>query len=87
MVNYLIKAFVLLVLEMGATKEIFEKIKKLPFIESIAVVTGIYDVIIEVRVESLDQLYELTYQDFVAIKGIKEMTTFIVEKEILLDEG
>lgn len=82
----MIKAYILLTLSQCETSAIFENLKQLPHIESIAVVAGIYDVVIKVKVETLDQLYDLTYTNFSRIPGIKEMTTFIVEKEIIPEE-
>ncbi len=81
----MIKAYILLTLTMGDTKEALQELKKLG-IETIAVVAGIYDVILTVKVETLEELYDLTYVKLCSIKGIKETNTFIVEKEIRPEE-
>ncbi|MHA1131403.1 MAG: Lrp/AsnC ligand binding domain-containing protein [Candidatus Helarchaeota archaeon] len=78
----MIKAYVLLTLGMGHTKEVLKKLKAIEEIESIAVVAGVYDIILTVQVTDLEALYELTYIKL-EIEDIKETTTFIVEKEII----
>ncbi len=78
----MIKAYILLTLSMGNTKAVLNKLKEIDAIESIAVVAGIYDVILTVKVKDLEALYELTYIQL-EIEGIKETTTFVVEKEII----
>jgi len=67
---------------MGHTKEVLKKLKAIEEIESIAVVAGVYDIILTVQVTDLEALYELTYIKL-EIEDIKETTTFIVEKEII----
>jgi DNA-binding Lrp family transcriptional regulator len=78
----MIKVYILLTLSMGNTKAVLNKLKEIDTIESIAVVAGIYDIILTVKVKDLEALYELTYIQL-EIEGIKETTTFVVEKEII----
>ena len=82
----MIKAYVLLTLTMGDTRETLEQIKQIEHIESIAVVSGIYDVVLTVNVKDLEELYELTYIKLCTIEGISKTTTFVVEKEIIPEE-
>ncbi|HUY01598.1 MAG TPA: Lrp/AsnC ligand binding domain-containing protein [Candidatus Deferrimicrobium sp.] len=82
----MIKAYILLTLTMGQTQSVIDALKKLKNIESISVVTGSFDVVLKVSVETLDELYKVTYIDLSDTKGIKEITTFIVEKEIIPEE-
>ena len=82
----MIKAYVLLTLTMGDTTKALKEIKKIEHINSIAVVAGIYDVVLTVTVKNLEELYDLTYVKLCTITGIKETTTFIVEKEIIPEE-
>ena len=86
MVILMVKAYVFLTLTMGDTKPVFKELKQIENIESIAVVAGVYDVILRVNVKDLEELYELTYVDISKIAGIKETTTFVVEKEIKPEE-
>ncbi|MHA1835370.1 MAG: Lrp/AsnC family transcriptional regulator [Candidatus Odinarchaeia archaeon] len=83
----MIKAYILLTLELGNTEHIIEEIKKIDNIESISVVTGPFDLILKVKVDNLDQLYNLTYITLSKISGIVEITTHVVEKELISDEG
>ena len=57
--------------------------KKLNNIESVAVVTGDYDIIVKARVDVLEDLMELT-DKIQLIDGIKRTTTSVIEKEITL---
>lgn len=82
----MVKAYIFLTLAMGDTKPVFKELKQIENIESIAVVAGVYDVILRVNVKDLEELYELTYVDISKIAGIKETTTFVVEKEIKPEE-
>jgi DNA-binding Lrp family transcriptional regulator len=82
----MIKAYILMTLTMGETQSVIDALKKLKHIESISVVTGAFDVVLKVHVETLDELYKVTYVDLSETKGIKEITTFIVEKEIIPEE-
>lgn len=68
---------------MGKTKQVLEEIKKLSNVESISVVTGPFDIIITISVEKLEELYDLTYIKLAEIPGINQISTHIVEKEII----
>ncbi len=83
----MIKAYVLITIQLGFTKAVLSEIKKMKNVESISVVTGEWDVVIKVHVENLDELYETTYLTLSNIKGIKDIITFIVEKEIIPEEA
>jgi len=74
-------------LEMGKTKQVLSEIKKLKNLESISVVTGPFDVVIRVEMNDLEELYELTYNTLSQIDGIKEITTHVIEKELIPSEG
>jgi DNA-binding Lrp family transcriptional regulator len=83
----MIKAYILITLDMGKTEEVLSEIKKIKNLDSIAIVTGPFDVIIRVKVNKLDDLYDLTYSTLSKIDGINELTTHIVEKELIPEEG
>jgi len=57
--------------------------KKLSDVESVAVVTGDYDIIVKAHVDTLEDLMELT-DKIQLIDGIKRTTTSVIEKEITL---
>lgn len=81
----MIKAFILLTVNVGHTQTVLDEIKKLKHLESVAVVTGEVDIVITVKVETLEDLYELSFVNLSNIKGINHVTTHIVEKEILTE--
>ncbi len=82
----MIKAYIMLNLSLGNTKKILEEIKKLEYIDSISVVTGPVDVVLTVSVNRLEELYNLTYEKLSSIQGINNISTYIVEKEMLSEE-
>lgn len=81
----MIKAFILLTVNVGYTQTVLDEIKKLKHLESVAVVTGQVDIVITVKVESLDDLYDISFVKLSNIKGIEHVTTHVVEKEILTE--
>ncbi|MFX1297159.1 MAG: Lrp/AsnC ligand binding domain-containing protein [Promethearchaeota archaeon] len=82
----MIKAYLLLTLKMGLTKQVVEEIKKIKGLESVAMVTGAFDVIVTVKVNNLEELYQLTFVTLSNIEGINNITTHIVEKEITSED-
>ena len=79
----MINAYILTVLKPGNPERIIEKMRKIENVEKISVVAGEYDIVVRVRVDSLEQLLDVTNQ-LQLIKGIEKTTTQIIEKEIAL---
>ncbi|MCD6573680.1 MAG: Lrp/AsnC ligand binding domain-containing protein [Thermoplasmata archaeon] len=77
----MIKAYILILTYVGNLKSVLNELKNLENIESIAVIAGDYDIIVKARVNSLEELMELT-DKIHAIKGVKRTNTQVVEKEI-----
>ncbi len=77
----MIKAYILILTYVGNLKTVLNELKNLENIESIAVIAGDYDIIVKARVNSLEELMELT-DKIHAIKGVKRTNTQVVEKEI-----
>ncbi|KAA0002995.1 MAG: Lrp/AsnC family transcriptional regulator [Thermoplasmata archaeon] len=78
-----IKAYILIRTYVGKLENVLIEMKKLNNIESVAVVTGDYDIIVKARVDVLEDLMELT-DKIQLIDGIKRTTTSVIEKEITL---
>jgi len=67
-------------IKLGSTNDVIKKLKQISGITSIAVITGEYDIIIQLEAESLEEMYERT-QKIHVIDGIEETTTSIIQKE------
>ena len=67
-------------IRLGTTNEVIKKLKQIPGVTSIAVITGEYDIIIQLEAKSLEIMYERT-QKIHVIDGIEETTTSIIQKE------
>ena len=77
----MIKAYILITTYVGNLKTVLEEMRKLKDIESIAVVAGDYDIIIKAKVNTLEELMELT-DKIHEIKGVKRTNTQVIEKEM-----
>ncbi len=67
-------------IKLGTTNDVVAKLKQIPGITSIAVITGEYDIIIQLESKSLEEMYERTQRIHI-IDGIEETTTSIIQKE------
>ena len=76
-------AYILIKVEIGKLQNVIENLRKLDMIESVAVTTGEYDVVVRANVETLEQLYELTTLKIHRIDGIADTITQVVEKELM----
>ena len=79
----MINAYILTVLRPGNSDKIIEKMRKIENVEKISVVAGEYDVVVRVKVDSLEKLLDVTNK-LQLINGIEKTTTQIIEKEIAL---
>ena len=74
------KAYILVTIKLGKTNEVLAKLKQIPNVTSVAVITGEYDIIIRVETNTMDEMYNRT-QEIHLIDGIIETTTSIIQKE------
>ena len=79
----MINAYILLSMRTGNSDKTLKEMRKLERVEKISVVAGEYDVVVRVRVETLEQLLEVT-NDIQMIEGVTKTTTQVIEKEIAL---
>ena len=75
-------AYILIKVEIGKLQNVINNLRKIDMIESVAVTTGEYDVVVRANVETLEQLYELTTLKIHKIDGIADTITQVVEKEL-----
>ena len=79
-VKEIMKAYMLINVELGRTNEVLAKIKLIPGVTSVAVITGEYDIIVRLETLTMDEMYNRT-QEIHLIDGIIETTTSIIQKE------
>ena len=67
----------------GNSDNALKEMRKLENVEKISIVAGEYDIVIRVRVDTLEELLEVT-NDIQMIEGVTKTTTQVIEKEIAL---
>ncbi|MBK5114612.1 MAG: Lrp/AsnC ligand binding domain-containing protein [Candidatus Heimdallarchaeota archaeon] len=75
-----ISAYILINIKLGFTEGVIAKLKEIPGITSVAVITGEYDAIVRLETDSLKEMHERTLEIHV-IDGIIETTTSIIQVE------
>ncbi len=78
----MIKAYIMINAGVGKIARVVEKLKKIENIGNIAVVAGEFDIIVRVRVNSLEELFDIT-EKIHEIEGVVRTTTHVVEKEVV----
>ena len=76
----LMKAYIMITVKLGSTNDVLSKLKKIPGVTSVAVITGEFDIIVRVETETMDEMYNRT-QEIHLIDGITETITSIIQKE------
>jgi len=79
----MINAYILLSMKTGNSDNALKEMRKLENVEKISIVAGEYDIVVRVRVDTLEQLLEVT-NDIQMIEGVTKTTTQVIEKEIAL---
>ena len=79
----MISAYILIDMKPGDTDKPITEMRKLKNVEKISVVAGEYDIVVRVKVSSLDILLKVTNK-IQMIDGISKTTTQVIEKEIAL---
>ena len=73
-----ISAYVLIKLKPGTANEVLKALKKFPDISEAHMVTGIYDIIVTVKVKDLKELGELVAEKVHETEGISSTVTCII---------
>jgi len=69
---------VLVKIEVGQEKQALETIKKLVGVTSIAFTYGLYDLHVEVKFDTMEELDEFIFEKIRRVSGIKETVTLVV---------
>jgi DNA-binding Lrp family transcriptional regulator len=76
-----IKAYVLIVTDPGKTKQVYGEIQKVEGISEIHEVMGPYDIVVELDVESLQQIPPILGDRIRPIDGIQSTTSLVTFPE------
>jgi Lrp/AsnC family transcriptional regulator for asnA, asnC and gidA len=71
-------AYVLAKIEVGQEKQAFETIRKLVGVTSITFTYGIYDLHVEIKFDTMEELDEFIFEKIRKVRGIKETVTLVV---------
>jgi len=71
-------AYVLMKLKVGRAEEVLKQVKKLPNVSNAHMVTGIYDIIVTIKVNDLKELGEVVAEKLHEIEGVSSTVTCIV---------
>ncbi len=78
-----LSAYIFFDVKLGKTQEVLNQLRKIPNFNKVAVVTGEWDIVARITVESLEELYQITSERVHLIEGILDTQTAIIEKEII----
>ncbi len=77
-----IYAYIFIKVAIGQLETVLDRLKNIEEAESIAVTTGEYDIVLRIKVSSLEELYRVTIEKIHKIDGIVNTLTHIIEKEL-----
>ena len=71
------RVYLLIKVESGKEHEVYEAVKKLPYVKIADIVTGPLDIVVVFETENLSKAEEVILNNVRRIPGIKETTTLI----------
>lgn len=74
-------AYILINYEIGTENKILSRLKNLPGIVEVNEVNGIYDIIVKIRSDNLDDIREIITKQIRTIKTIRSTMTLIVAED------
>ena len=72
------KAIILCKLGMSVIEKVIDELKEIPQIKRVMSLTGVYDVLIEIVVDSPEELYSIFAKKIDRIEGIIESNTHVI---------
>jgi len=79
-----ITAMSLIKIESKKSAESLAELKKVKQIKNIIFLTGEFDGILEIEVDTMEELYQAFFDNIDKIEGIKETNTHVVMKKFIL---
>jgi DNA-binding Lrp family transcriptional regulator len=74
-------AYILINYEIGTENKILNRLKNLPGIIEVSEVNGIYDIVVKIRSDNLDDIREVITKQIRTIKTIRSTMTLIVAED------
>ena len=71
-------AFVLINADLGAEQDVLDEIRSIPSVVEVHVVYGVYDLIVKVEAESLDEVKETVTDRLRTLEKVRSTLTMIV---------
>ncbi len=81
MVNFMPRAFVLLNVETGSEDNVLKQLKKIGLVEEAYVSYGVYDLIIKVKADTMEDLKEVVTYKIRKIDQVRSTLTLIMMEE------
>jgi len=76
-------AYVLAKIDAGQDKQALEAIKKIAGVTSITLTYGFYDLHVEVKFNTMEELDEFIFDKIRKVSGIKETVTLVVPSKVI----
>ena len=73
----MVKAYVLIVTQPGATRRLVEAIRRLDWVIEVHEVMGPYDIVAEIETESLQQVPGILQEQIRSLEGIQSTTSLV----------
>lgn len=73
----MVKAYVLIVTEPGATRRLVEAIRKLPLVHEVHEVMGPYDIVAELETQSLTDVPPILADTIRTMEGVQSTTSLV----------
>ena len=81
----MISAVVLVNTELGAESEVLESLLHMKEVEEASVLYGVYDLVVKVKAQSLDELRDIIKLRFSKIMGVASLLTLMLVDPIRLE--
>jgi len=80
-----LKAYILLNTELGKEPEVVKALKGIMEIKNIYIVYGIFDIIIEIEVDTMDKVKEIVFNKIRRLDTVKSTITLVTYGESILN--
>jgi len=80
-----LKAYILLNTELGKEPEVVKALKGIMEIKNIHIVYGIFDIIIEIEVDTMDKVKEIVFNKIRRLDTVKSTITLVTYGESILN--
>jgi DNA-binding Lrp family transcriptional regulator len=81
----LLTAFLLVTTEIGSESKVMRMFEKIDAVEEVYLVSNVYDIIVKIMTQSIDELKEIVTSNLVRSNGVRSTSTMIIlpEKPVL----